>query len=323
VIRYFFSVMDFNHLPPTSFAGALSVQFSRLILSQHSRTQYAADALDESLDKMTKMIFREKLKAIGMDIDKVKVGWREPAIMAFGMAIGGYPLLWDMRYKLLINETDEEFIISDNPVVFCNQLMEFRTFGSNCGMACKGLQIFAPIDPRTTLVMFDPTSYRVGGTALTVRVTNPRDVYELNTLQFVSASSNIYFRNPTFNAAALHRKAAPYLRTQKNNVTKSPEQIEPRGRRTYIITTSSEDVRTNLRMSSITVRGSAKTWLAKFRKDRYQAAVVVRNEFLVKAHGEFEKATRNGEYQAQDFRKFLEKRLGRRIGSDDNGVTSE
>ncbi|MEJ0007047.1 MAG: hypothetical protein WDM77_11970 [Steroidobacteraceae bacterium] len=53
---------------------------------------------------------------------------------------------------------------------------------------------------------------------LQIFVTNPRDVYELNTLQFVSARDNLYFCNRDFNIAALQKKAQPFGRKLKSDV---------------------------------------------------------------------------------------------------------
>jgi hypothetical protein len=88
-----------------------------------------------------------------------------------------YPLLLDLHNKLLINKTSVEFITSDHPIVMYNQLLTFRTFGSNCGVACKGLQIFYPLDPKKVLMLYDGQIYRVGSKRIAIDITNPQDEY--------------------------------------------------------------------------------------------------------------------------------------------------
>lgn len=95
-----------------------------------------------------------------------------------------------MHYRLLVDQTGEGFVTSDNPVVANNQLLSFRTFGSNCGIAAKGLQLYFPIDPRKLIVFYDGAVYRVGsGDNIVVNVTSPADTYGINTLQVVGAST--------------------------------------------------------------------------------------------------------------------------------------
>jgi len=144
--------------PPDSPEREIMIFF---VLSQHGRTTYAAEEVSEQMDAFMKEVLKENFAAEGLNPDEFQIGVKNPATWSMGHAVQSYPLLWDMGYKLLVNKTGVEFVISDNPVVFYNQLMSFRTFGSNCGLASKGLQIFVPISPTLTIMMFDPAVYRV------------------------------------------------------------------------------------------------------------------------------------------------------------------
>ncbi len=126
------------------------------VLMQHGRTVYTADVLNEMNDKLMKHLLAPRAKAKGIDLSKVKIGYKDVGRVSLGLAMQNYPILFDLDYKLLINETDVEFVTSDNPVVLYNQLFSFRTYISNTGLATKGLQIFFPISPRYTLLFFDP-----------------------------------------------------------------------------------------------------------------------------------------------------------------------
>jgi hypothetical protein len=298
--------MDLRILPPPPFTRAHQALVF-LVLSQRGRTLYAAEALDEMLDKITKNIYGDMFEKQGVALDKFSISYKEPAAFALAMMLQLYPLLWDMEYKVLVNKTAEEFIISDNPVVFYNQLLSFRRDGSNCGVASKGLQIFVPLDPKKVLVLYDNKVYRMGSDAKgAIDVTNPRDVYELNTLQFVSSKENIYFSDPNFGVGALHKKATPFMRQRKASATSFESMNEPD---TKYIRSSAEDIRTNFDVSFITLRHSTKEWLSKLRRQRYQPAVFIRNECLVKDHEAFLQACEKGEYQHSQFEDFVKERI--------------
>jgi hypothetical protein len=214
--------------------------------------------------------------------------------------------MYDLRLKLLMNDTSEPFITSDNPIVLYNQLMNFNTFGSNCGYACKGLQIFVPLDSWKTMLLYDEEAYRVGdGNDFVHHVSNVQDVYELNTLQFVSALDDIYFNNPDFNAAALHKKAKPFLRGQKSDVGAYPQPDEPNKKNVQIVRTSQVDIRTNLSLSFVSIRSSAKRWRDKTRVMKERPATFIRSQRIVDAFELFRQLCDEGRYNVTQFRDFL------------------
>lgn len=275
------------------------------MLMQYGRTAYSADALDEMNDKMMKHIFGPKAEAEGIDISKFTIGIKDSAQYSLGMITQFYPLMLDLDCKLLLNKTDVEYVTSDNPVVLYNQLFSFRKHGSNTGLASKGLQVFLPISSNQLLLFYDYESYSVGSRSKAiVKVTSPRDVYELNTLQMTSAYENIYFESADFEVAALSRKASPFRRNQKTRMRVFPEE-ENENTRKELIATSREDVRTNLKLSFVRLTKGSKIWRDKFRKLRMQPAVVVRNEELVDDHKEFMKKVDDGVFNPGDFLKFL------------------
>jgi hypothetical protein len=98
-----------------------------------------------------------------------------------------------------------------------------------------------------------------------VRITNVQDVYELNTLQFVSALNNIYYEDPNLNIVALHKKAKPFLRTHKSDVDTYLQPDEPNKKNVQIVRTSQVDIRTHLSLSFVSVRASTKRWRDKTR----------------------------------------------------------
>ena len=300
-----FRLIDQYESPPP-YMTPMHDAFLMHILIQRSRTTYAVAALNESLDKMMKAIYREHIREeMGIDLDEFKIEKTDPAVYAIGLATQTYPLMYDLGMKLLINETDEVFVTSDNPIVIYNQLMNFNTFGSNCGYACKGLQIFVPLDSRKTMILYDRDVYRVANESKpAVRITNVQDVYELNTLQFVSAQDNIYYEDSGFNAKALHRKAGPFLRAHRSDVGAYPQPDELNKKNVQIVRTSQVDIRTRLSLSFVSVRASAKSWRDKTREMKERPVTFIRSQKLVDAFEMFRELVKMGGYNATQFRDF-------------------
>jgi len=276
------------------------------VLTQYGRTAYSADRLDEMQDKLMKHLYREQAKADGIDIDDFFIGIQDSAKYSLFMSIQSYPLLLDMSCKLITNKTNVDFVTSDNPVIFYNQLLSFRTYVSNTGIASKGLQIFFPISSKKLLVFYDPSSYRIGkGSSPLLDITLPQDVYELNALQMVSAYENVYFENISLNVNSLYRKSEKFRKLEKTHLNVFPkEQIE--SERREIVASSKADIVTNLKLSFIKVTKSAKKWRKHFKTQDYQPAMLVRNEDLVDKFEEFREKNTNSFFAPTDFFEFLE-----------------
>jgi uncharacterized protein DUF4238 len=278
------------------------------VLIQHARTTHAVDTLNELTDKMMKHVFAPVARAEGFDLNGVSINLREPALASVAMAAENYPLLIDLDYKLLMNKSDVEFVTSDNPVVYYNQLFAFSRTGSTTGLACRGLQIFFPIDPIHALLFFDDSVYTVGKRYdPIVNISQPRDVYEINTLQMCSAHENIYFHADGLDLEALWRKAAPFRRAQMATVRVFPGQ-EMNDRKEEFVAGSREDIRTNLALSFCSLTRRAKKWRDKFRRLKLKPAVVVRSQDLLDLHKEFLVQMNNNERKGGEFFEFLKSR---------------
>jgi hypothetical protein len=290
---------EYQSLPPPFSSDHVSL-LTHLVM-QKSRTKYEAEALNEINDAMAQHLMGPVMAAEGIDLTQFKVNLGEPAAVAVSIASHISPLALDLRYKLLVDETGEGFVTSDNPVVACNPLLSFRNLSSNCGLASKGLQLYFPIDPQKLILLYDGAVYRVGkNESIVVNITTPADIHEINTLQMVSAGENIYFSGEQLNVAALHKKARPYLRTRKARFSVMNKKNSP-SERSEIFATSREDVRTNLSLSFVSVRTAMRKWREIARRQRMQPAVEVRNPSLVEAFREFQHEVRAGRSQPTDF----------------------
>lgn len=300
-----FRLIDKFQEPPPSHSP-IHLFLLLYLLGQYGRSAYSVDALQEMNDLMMKRVLGHAPELRDIDLNKFKIELKEAGQYSVGLVVQNYPLMLDLDVKLLINRTNCEFTASDNPVVLYNQFLKFMKFGSNTGLACKGLQIFLPVGPDKTLIFYDPEVYCVGGGAKrTVDITKPRDVYELNTLQMTNALDNVYFRNQGFNIEALARRATPFRRSKKATVSAFRMDKGPR-RRGELIAASREDINTNLYLSFVRVTGAARRWESEFRKQRYWPSAVVRNPQLCDDHREFLDMVKEGKFEAADFFDFLQ-----------------
>jgi len=172
------------------------------VLYQSARTLFAAEQLNDVVNKTFKSILKDKVKfgkpegITAEYINKITFSFKEPALYNLGIISQIIPLLLDLDCKLIINKTSNEFITSDNPVIRYNKyyLNDIRGF---IGFACKGLLILFPITPRYYLIYYDPIIYKIGGKKLHKPITqlNEHDVDELNILQLINSNKTVYTLN--------------------------------------------------------------------------------------------------------------------------------
>lgn len=285
-------------LPHPFTAGHLLLCFH--IATQAYRTQYAVDALNEITDGMMREIMKHDRRVTQDMLEQVKFGYADPALISIGHAAQGFPLLMDLECRVLLAPRHTEFITSDNPVVMYNQFMMWRTDGSNTGIASKGLQIFFPIWPFLTLVMYDRDVYHFGQAKSTpVHMASEIDVHELNVLQAASASENVYTFTSAANIFKVVQDAGKYRRTKKAVIRTFPQPDEG-SRKSELIATSHEDIRANVALSFMRIHKHAKAWREDFKSQRFQQAVIVRDEAVMERFEAHSKAVKDGKAGHED-----------------------
>jgi hypothetical protein len=298
VAQLFRFINEQVRLPHYFTAGHLLLCFH--IATQAGRTQYAADAVNELTDSMMREVLKHEPNITHDMLAQVSFGYDAPALISTAQGALSFPLLMDLECRVLLAPQGAEFITSDNPVVMYNQFMMWRTDGSNTGIASKGLQIFFPIWPFLTLVMYDRDVYHFGSTkSAFVHMASEIDVHELNMLQVASASKNVYTFTSAANIFKVTQDAAKYRR-KKKSVVKTFPQPSKGSRKTEIIATSREDIRTNAILGFIRVHKRAKVWLKEFRSHRFQPAVVIRDKALMTRFEAHVEAVKNGKACTED-----------------------
>lgn len=150
----------------------------------------------------------------------------------------------DLSCKLIVNQTNIPFIISDNPIIKYNSIAEiFNKIAT--GFTAFGLQIFFPISPSLMILFFDTNTYQViENEKGKIFLINEIDIQNLNLLQILNSSQSLYFNETITESYILS------LIEKSKSYTK-PNEIIPMEFGSYFFQSVS-DLRTELQLPFIT-----------------------------------------------------------------------
>ena len=264
------SIIENETLP----AGARAEQLAVFLMAQHGRTPAAA-ALVEMIGDRMDAAFGEL--TAGEDLAEEMPSFRDvdPLLLSVHLSIKAYKTLADLEARLLMAPPACEFITSDMPVVFYNQLFAYRPRADAASPGWLGFQLFFPIAPRLALMLFDPHVYSVAPHSPNkgfIQLTSSRDVDQLNGLQIASAEENVYFHDRSMDVERLHRLFGKFRAAEPDVDATAMKD----GERSGLIAVQIGGVRTKLELTFIAVRTRAKKARIAFQRQRYQPAVVRR-----------------------------------------------
>jgi len=272
------------------------------VLLQHARTKYKAKSINLFADQFTKKHLVKQGKFSDQDLENISISLKKPSDILLSVALDGFFLSYDLDVKLLINKTNKNFVLCDNPVVYRNQFAYRRTVSNNIGLACMGLQIFFPISPKHLLIFFDKNCYKIGKkNASSFHITDDRDVARLNHLQFLNADENVYFGNSVssddifrtyFETKKYASKLYPSIReTSNKNVGNGISQTQ--------LDVVSPEQKMPLFLSFIKQRKSMST------EEKNSDELLLRNNALVAAWEDFNSLVKKNIYNRSQFRDYL------------------
>jgi hypothetical protein len=191
----------------------------------------------------------------------IDIKFSDSQYLSLSGAAHAMPAVYDLDMKILVSKGDEEFILSDTPVIRCNQFAEFHPHFSKFkmgtrGLAQKGIQLFMPVSPGICLALYDPTTYQYGSPKRPITVIGNGDLKLLNRLQALGADTCLYqsisgpghdelCKYADFRETMMHEK--------KPTVQRSQEKQRPDGKMSQIIMTSTEKFLTGRKFSFATV----------------------------------------------------------------------
>lgn len=185
------------HIERLSYAHKLLTIFS---IYQHVRTDKALKLAEEAVEKKFAII-KEHVKPelmlklgevakgklsegeLSEFYDSVNVSIANPHTILFENANKQIDSSLQLEMKLLLNETDIPFIISDNPLVYMNE-----------GDDANFYRMLLPLTPKVLLAFYDGSRYKIGLRKKNFhKIVEAVDVFYLNALQYLNCNNNIYF----------------------------------------------------------------------------------------------------------------------------------
>ncbi len=157
------------------------------------RTVSAASHLNQHIDKVMKSVLEDHQSELGINLNGVTIGIKNPAIILLNFIMDYIFALNDLKLQLVYSGRYRKFITSDNPVVKYNQYIQSIQAPGKTGVTKRGLQIYLPISPNLLLILYDKNIYRIPSDQDIIREISDRDISVLNLFQLISADENIYF----------------------------------------------------------------------------------------------------------------------------------
>jgi hypothetical protein len=99
------------------------------VLFQRMRTVTAATGFELLSEAVLKEHLRPKAQAQGIDLSAVRIRTDNPQLFALVQATVGAGAIADLSVKFLLHERKVGFVLSDHPVVICNQFVGKRSQG--------------------------------------------------------------------------------------------------------------------------------------------------------------------------------------------------
>jgi hypothetical protein len=117
---------------------------------------------------------------------------------ALTMALDHLPLMMalidDLRIHIVIAPSGHAFITSDHPVSRYNHYCYGVKGLGVLGLTRRGFQLFMPVAPTVSVLMFDGGVYKVGQRGVAPSsIAVPADMVRLNQLTYLAAHQNLYF----------------------------------------------------------------------------------------------------------------------------------
>lgn len=253
---------------PEPFTDAIRFLYVFVML-QWSRTPAAVARQEEAHSQLFQQMAKTHPKytdELRSYIERVRV--RSHSALSDGMkfALKSFPMLQDLRLKVLRNDSPIEFFIGDAPVVMHNQWCRALDVGST-GLACSGLQIFMPLSPRHLALFYDTDIYHVGESPVdVVGISEPAEVLSVNALQFAAARECVYYRS---------EQMARYFQEFEDKLRMNPlgvraDRFKEEGGQSHLLVVQNMALNVDVRVSVVRVRDEMRLVRKHERANRFR-----------------------------------------------------
>ena len=174
------------------------------------RTPSVSNDFEKAMTKLVKII-SEMYSKHGKQRNEPQVEFKGTPSMFLKSAIGMTPILLDLYPLLIINKTQNNFITSDSPVAFYNQLFVAKNCKTPYGLGLCGLQILCPLSPRICLCIYDNAIYKSNSSSDgNIIISSKKIIKEINKLSVLNSDNSLIFNNNSdeniINKLARHKK---------------------------------------------------------------------------------------------------------------------
>lgn len=158
------------------------------------RTKSSVNQTEERINSAVKALSKYISELNEIDFDQYRIVHPEPAAFNLASYIDNWVITYDLNLALIINKTEDDFFISDNPFVIYNPLMLKRQFyGLANGLANNGLIILFPISKKEYLIFYDSWAYTTTENERLIELDKKIDIENINLLQSISSDKIIYY----------------------------------------------------------------------------------------------------------------------------------
>jgi hypothetical protein len=218
----------------------------------YARTIYSEARVNEIADHLVQSLVAKNFGEDKKGLVNVKIN--DAVLHSMKYFAKSMPVVYDLDFCLVINNSPRGFITSDNPVVLYNQFLEARRpETNNIGLVSLGLQIFFPLSPGTYLIFYDKNIYGIGNrNQRIVTLSDSADIFALNQLQYVNCSNEL-FANENIDKIYLERLAEDTVNDRRNSIMSFEEYPDSHYPSRSLVKYQENEVRVRLNLSFIRI----------------------------------------------------------------------
>lgn len=185
------------------------LHFCVFVLLQRNRTKQQKQETEELIDNLAKQYLELQVEAGEVDpelpsgqsvldvLDDYKITHENSLAFPMLQALTGVDLILDLEVAIIVNTTDEKFVVSDHPVVHDNPRFKNQFERYLAGIQSRGIQIFVPLSDWVQIMLYDPAAYIIDYSDKKKRrvlATSQEVVTGLNNMQMINAFENVFYR---------------------------------------------------------------------------------------------------------------------------------
>lgn len=200
------------------------------ILISSARTLKRGEQMNNDCMNLTKKVLEvedseqfEKIMSMGEGRLSAKVKY--PTLPFLEVARELLPSVIDLKIELLINRSSIDYVTSDNPAVFYNQLFQEKNLSRGFGWGEYGIQFIIPISPKIAICMYDSAVYDIKETELksnnTINKLNELFLNNSNKLLVFMYGGDAKTKNEKWNYinGLVKRRASSLVQDEDDNMT--------------------------------------------------------------------------------------------------------